>query len=166
MMQFLTGIIDTSLAAQTAVIAAKSLGIDSLITNRVYHTDLRKTYELLNLPKKGCFPLIAVCLGYPAREPEHRKGRLEGPGVIHHGKYHRLTPEEMDQLVQEYDDPKTYLGLVDDWHDKGFRHYLEWFYAKWSNEVGARVNAREFNEVLRKQGFLNDVTHTETYLPT
>jgi nitroreductase len=151
MMQSFTGVIDTSLAAQTAVIAAKSLGIDSLITNRVYQTDLKKTYELLDLPEKGCFPLVAVCLGYPAREPAHRKGRLGGPGVIHHGRYHRLTREEMAQLVFQYDNPKNHLALVDDWHEQGFQHYLEWFYAKWSKEVGTRENAKEFNEVLRKQ---------------
>jgi nitroreductase len=44
---FITGTIDTMLAVQTAVIAAKSLGIDSLITNGLHRNNLDKVYEVL-----------------------------------------------------------------------------------------------------------------------
>lgn len=157
LMQFLTGVIDTSLAVQTAVIAVKSLGIGSLITNRVYHHDLEKVYQLLELPVKHCFPLVAVCLGYPAQEPEYVKGRLDGVGVVHQGKYHRLTEVEKEQVVKWYDAPENHLGLADNWRRLGFEHYLEWFYEKWCTPVGSRETAKELIAVLMAQGFLDDI---------
>jgi len=60
---FITGTMDTMLAAQTAVIAAKSLGIDSLITNSLHRNSLDKVYEALKLPPTSCFPLVTVVLG-------------------------------------------------------------------------------------------------------
>ncbi|MEN6369378.1 MAG: nitroreductase, partial [Thermotogota bacterium] len=42
---FITGTMDTMLAAQTAVIAAKSLGIDSMITNGLHRNSLDKVYD-------------------------------------------------------------------------------------------------------------------------
>ena len=90
-------------------------------------------YRLLDLPKEYCFPLIALVLGYPKAEPAHReKGRLCGPGVIHFGTYHRLTPDEIATIVREYDDPqKRFLTLIDQWREKGYAHYLEYFFSKW-----------------------------------
>jgi len=46
---------DTALAAQTAVIAAGSLGIDYLFTNSIHCGDLRGFCEKFNLPDKLCF---------------------------------------------------------------------------------------------------------------
>jgi nitroreductase len=73
LMQFLTGAIDASLAVQTAVIAARLLGIGSLVTNRVVHHDLEIACRLLELPATGCFPLLALCLGYPKQEPAGKR---------------------------------------------------------------------------------------------
>ena len=77
---FVTGSTNTILAAQTAVIAAKSLGIDSLLTNGVHRGDMERLWEMLGLPRQYCFPLIALVLGYAAKEPAYQKGRLSGPG--------------------------------------------------------------------------------------
>lgn len=59
---FITGSTDTILAAQTAAIAAKSLGLDSLFTNGIHRGDPNRVYELLDLPLEQCFPLIAPSL--------------------------------------------------------------------------------------------------------
>ena len=88
---FVTGTTDTILAAQTAAIAARSLGIDLMFTNGIHRGDINRVYNILELPKKYCFPLIALILGYPNQEPTHRMGRLSGPGVIHYGEYQRVT---------------------------------------------------------------------------
>jgi nitroreductase len=85
---FITGTIDTMLAVQTAVIAAKSLGIDSLITNGLNRNNLDKVYEILQLPETSCFPLITVVLGYPRQESPFKKGRLSSEFVVHFGQYH------------------------------------------------------------------------------
>ena len=68
---FVTASTDTILAAQTAAIAARSLGIDSLFTNGIHRGDMSRVYELLDLPEAHCFPLIMLVLGYANRESEY-----------------------------------------------------------------------------------------------
>ncbi len=147
---FVTGSTDTILAAQTACIAAKSLGIDSLFTNGIHRGDLTRVYRILGLPEPYCFPLVALVLGYAETEPAFQKGRLSGAGVIHKESYHRLTREERDALVAEYDDPDRHLGLMQDWAKDGMAHYLDWFYTKWSK----RPDSEPFLSALQKAGFL------------
>lgn len=127
---FVTGSTNTMLAVQTAVIAAKSLGIDSLITNGVHRGDMERLWVTLGLPRKYCFPLVAVVLGYAAKEPPYQKGRLNGPGIVHRGTYHQLTGEESDAIIRQYDDKSRHLGLVEDWDTK-HKHYLDWLHREW-----------------------------------
>ncbi|HJO92576.1 MAG TPA: nitroreductase family protein [Victivallales bacterium] len=147
---FITGSTDTVLAAQTAAIAAKSLGIDSLFTNGIHRGNPERVYELLAIPRKNCFPLIALVLGYSKEEPKSKKGRIT-TGVIHYGKYNRLNSNEMENLVKEYDNQSNHLGLTEEWR-KNFEHYLDWFYTKWS--VGGDTNL--INKVLCEAGFLKN----------
>ena len=152
---FITGTTDTILAAQTAVIAAKSLTIDSLFTNSIHREELDIVYDDFNLPKKFCFPLIAVCLGYPSKEPKYLKGRLTGLGVIHYNKYHRLSKEELESLIQEYDNEEDNIALSwENWKEMGFKHYLDWFYSRWSREIPTE-KLKEFHLILEKSGFID-----------
>ena len=64
---FVTATINTTLAAQTAVIAARSLGVDSLLTNGIHRGDMERVWNLLDLPPTHCFPIIALVLGYADR---------------------------------------------------------------------------------------------------
>lgn len=152
---FITGSVDTTLAAQTAAIAAKSLGIDSLFTNSIHRGDITRVYKQFQLPEKHCFPLIALILGYPTKEPEDLKGRLK-KGVIHYNKYHNLTGQELDEIMQDYDNPQKHLGSIDNWKEQGFSHYLDWFYEAWSvrgaKTLPERIN--RFYTLLRKIGFM------------
>lgn len=157
LMQFVTAVIDCSLAAQTAVLAAKSLGIDSLITNRVYHQDLERVGATLDLPERGCFPLMLVCLGYPLAEPSHKKGRLNELGIVHTGRYQKLGQDALAQLMGAYDNKDKGLTLIDNWAEQGYQHYFEWFCKKWSKKVGTLEMGKKFNEALKKAGFLDDV---------
>ena len=150
---FITGGVDTVLASQTAAIAAKSLGIDSMFTNCIHRVPLKDVYALLNLPCENCFPLIELILGYPQAEPACQKGRLCGNGVIHYGQYHRLSSEELSGIVAEYDDREKHLGMIGNWDDLGFSHYLEWFYDKWCGKIPDEKQ-REFYSVLMNAGFL------------
>jgi nitroreductase len=154
MVSFVTGSTDTILAAQTAAIAARSLGIDSLFTNGIHRGDMTRVYELLDLPREYCFPLIMLVLGYATQEPEYLKGRLSGVGVVHYGKYHRATPEELDELVRSYDDPELHLGLDDTWEQQGLDHYLDWFFTVWSIRGGERRGRSQVSELLERTGFM------------
>ena len=152
---FVTGSIDTILVAQTAAIAAQSLGIDSLFTNGIHRGDMSRVYELLDLPRQHCFPLIMLVLGYADHEPEHLKGRLGKAGVVHWSKYHRLTPDELDELVQTYDDPDAHLVLGDAWREQGMDHYLDWFYTVWSARGGRRGGKSQLQELIERAGFID-----------
>ena len=159
MESFLTGSTNTILAAQTAVIAAKSLGVDSLLTNGIHRGDMQRVWDILGLPEEYCFPLIALILGYPAREPAYMKGRLNGPGVVHFAQYHRLSKTELDEIVRQYDDRSRHLGLVEDWDQKGHKHYLDWLYKDWLRVPSAQgpqstPTESQISQFMRKKGFV------------
>lgn len=126
-----TGCINAAFAAQTAVIAARSLGLDCLTTNGIHRGKMDRVWRLLNLPEKNCFPLIAVVIGYPTEEPDYMKGRLAGPGVIHREAYHMPTPEELEAITKQYDDKDLHLGLRDNWDQQGHKHYQDWLHKAW-----------------------------------
>jgi nitroreductase len=149
---FVTGSVDTVLAAQNAVLAARSLGIDSLLTNGIHRKDLRSLYAKLGLPEQFCFPLIMLVLGYPTVEPQYLKGRVAGPGVVHYGAYHRQTPEELDAMVQTYDDPARHIWLSDAWGKDGCAHYLDWFFTNWTGPRNPEKE-EEVRQVLTRAGF-------------
>ena len=48
---FVTASINTALAAQTSAIAAKSMGIDYLLTNGIHRGDMDRLWRILDLPK-------------------------------------------------------------------------------------------------------------------
>ena len=151
---FVTASINAALVVQTAAIAARSMGIDYLITNGIHRGDMERVWKLLDLPRTYCFPLIAMVLGYPTEEPAHLKGRLDGPGVVHYEKYHRLTKEELEEQVRQYDDPEQHLALDEDWKAKGYEHYLDWYFKAWSG--GSKPTERETQmlRLLKRSGFV------------
>jgi len=151
----ITGSVDASLAAQTAAVSAKSLGIDSLFTNSIHRGDIGRIYKQFQLPEKHCFPLIALILGYAATEPRYLKGRLR-KGVIHYNRYQSLSDKELAEIVNEYDDPQKHLGSIENWREQGFAHYLDWFYKVWSTRGTKTLPERlnQFYETLKRAGFL------------
>ncbi len=152
---FVTGAVNTTLAAQTAVVAARALGVDSLLTNGIHRGDMERVFTLLDLPQTGCFPLIAVLLGYETEPPRERKGRLSGPGVVHDGKYHRLTPAELDALVKQHDDPASHLALNDAWRQEGRKHYFEWFFGSWQARAAQPTTSETpMLRLLKRAGFI------------
>lgn len=148
--------INTAFAAQTAVIAAQSLGVDCLTTNGIHRGDMSRVWTLLDLPKTHCFPLIAVVMGYPTEEPDHKMGRLDGPGVVHREKYHQLTDEELDQITRTYDDKAKHLALNEAWGDQGFKHYLDWMFKVWQGRNTDPTAAEtQMFQVLKRCGFID-----------
>jgi nitroreductase len=154
---FITGTVDASLAVQNAVVAAKSLGIDSLITNGLHRNNLDTVYKSLNLPEEACFPIITVVLGFPNKEPAHPKGRLSPEFVTHCGRCSLPEGRTLDRIIAEHDDTERHIGLGDFWDEKGFRRYLDWYFSKWEPMwVGTRPvegKIKEFQERLIRSGF-------------
>lgn len=148
---FVTGSVDAILAAQTAVVAARSLGIDSLLTNGIHRRDLNLIYDRLNLPRKGCFPLICLVLGYPAAEPAFLKGRVQ-KGVIHRGKYQAPTDEDLADMLADYDNPERHLAINPNW--AGHAHYMDWFFEVWTGRKNPE-SQRHMQAFLEEAGFID-----------
>jgi nitroreductase len=152
---FVTASTNAILAAQTAVVAARSMGIDSLLTNGIHRGDIERHWAILGLPQNSCFPLIALLLGYARTEPSHRMGRLRGPGVVHYESYHRASKEQLEALVVRHDDPAENLALNDTWRAKGYKHYLDWFYKEWVTGRKPATAEGPMLKRLRKSGFID-----------
>jgi hypothetical protein len=152
---FITSSTNTILAAQTAVIAAKSMGLDSLLTNGIHRGDIERLWALLELPQQGCFPLIALMLGYPKQEPQYRMGRLRGPGVVHYEQFHRLSKGELEAIVEQHDEKGLHLGLNEEWKKKGYKHYLDWFYRDWVTGRKPTVAEGATYRRLKRSGFVD-----------
>ncbi len=148
----ITASIDASLAAQTAAIAARSLGIDCLFTNGIHRGDMQRVYDLLDLPQKYCFPLVALLLGYPLEEPAHPRGRVPNDSLVHFGSYHRLEPAQLDGIINAFDDPDTHLGI--DFDREHFSRYLDWFFTAWSRRAVKTTPKSQMYAILEKAGFL------------
>ena len=154
MTAFVTASSNTILAVQTAAIAARSLDIDYLITNGIHRGDMERVWRLLDLPANYCFPLIAMVLGYPTAEPAHQKGRLDGPGVIHYEKYHRLTKDEVEEIMRQYDDPERHLALEEGWKAKGHKHFLDWYFKEWLGDAKPTEKETQMLRLLKRSGFV------------
>ena len=91
---------DAVIAAQTAVIAAESLGIGSC-----YIGDILEQYEthrdLLDLPPYAA-PVALVCFGRPAVEREEVRltPRYDPKFIVFKDKYHRLSRGEMEEMLR------------------------------------------------------------------
>lgn len=154
MVDFVTGGVNTILAVQTALIAARSLGIDYLITNGIHRGDMERVWKILELPHEHCFPLIAVVLGYATKEPAYRMGRLDGAGVIHYEKYQPATKEQINDITNQCDDPAKHLGLNEGWKEKGYKHYLDWFFKEWARSNKPTDQETQMLKLLKKSGFV------------
>jgi hypothetical protein len=92
---------DAMIAAQTAVIAAESLGIGSC-----YIGDIMENYEthkeLFQLPKY-VIPIGLLCFGYPTKTQKDReKTRRFEEGFIHFiNRYRRLDEDEFTEMFAE-----------------------------------------------------------------
>lgn len=166
MHDLITGIIDTGLVLQTAVITAKSMGIDTLITNGIFRGNLRKAYTMLELPEDFCFPLMSVIFGYDKQNQGKLKGRLSNDTIIHYGKYNKITDEKIKMNMELYNNRKNHMGLIDNWEELGFKNYMDWFFVKWMGgfkdpekkaEIKKEISPsiKIFYEILEKVGFLD-----------
>jgi len=100
---------DALIAAQTAVIAADSLGLGSC-----YIGDIMENYEaqreLFDLPKY-VFPISLLCFGYPTAGQKERQqtSRFDEKFILFENHYHRLDRAELDEMFHA-DQEKTFNG--------------------------------------------------------
>ncbi len=91
-------IVDASLAAQNAVVAAESLGLGTVYIGGL-RNDPRRVAEILELPAQA-FAVFGLCVGWPTTPiTAEVKPRLPQSAVLHPETYaaHAVTPAELQQ---------------------------------------------------------------------
>lgn len=93
---------DALIAAQTAVIAAESLGIGSCYIGDIME-NIEAHRELLKLPE-WTFPVAMVCLGYyPREERPQPRSRFDRRFIVFTDTYQRLSKEDFEEMFTGWD---------------------------------------------------------------
>lgn len=133
---------EVGIAVGTAVAAAESLGLGTVVIGDVRLNALQ-VIEELNLPKY-VMPILGLCIGYAAEDPGI-KPRLPRQAVYFDETYNR----NLNELLQQYDE--TYAAYLQE--------------RPWNNRVGNWTQQcadfyrhpydhyPEMSEMLRQQGF-------------
>ena len=133
---------DALIAAQTAVIAAESLGVGSC-----YIGDILENYEIhremFDLPQYA-IPICMVCFGYPSQEQRERE-RTERFGeefIVFKNRYKRLGEEEFEEMYAGFHE-RLMAGSAEmrDQPSVGIRMYKRKFSAEYAVEMRRSVRA-------------------------
>ncbi|WP_223068061.1 oxygen-insensitive NADPH nitroreductase [Paenibacillus caui] len=95
---FIIATVDTALAAQTAAIAAESLGLGIVYIGGIRNR-IAEVSQLLELPDL-VYPVFGMCLGYPDQSPMSRP-RLPVRAVLHMNRFDAATA---DRELEPYDE--------------------------------------------------------------
>lgn len=133
---------DALIAAQTAVIAAESLGVGSC-----YIGDVLENYEIhrqmFNLPQYAV-PICMVCFGYPSKEQKEREktARFGEEFIVFEDRYKRLGEGEFKDMYAGVQG-RTTAGEAEmqDQPTAGIRIYKRKFSADYSVEMRRSVRA-------------------------
>jgi FMN reductase (NADPH)/FMN reductase [NAD(P)H] len=133
---------DAIIAAQTAVIAAESLGLGSC-----YIGDIMENYEiqrdLFDLPKY-VFPISLVCFGYPTPQQISRKqtSRFQERFILFENKYKRFSKADFNEMFLE-ENLRTFRGRdeIMGARNVGQLIYARKFNAEFSKEMSRSVRA-------------------------
>lgn len=144
---FVTGAVDTLLAAQTFCVAAeeKGLGICYLGTT-TYNPDL--IIEALELPEL-VFPLTTVTVGWPDEEPG-QVDRLPLEAILHEEVYHDYTADDIDRLYAYKESLPENKRFVEENHKETLAQvFTDVRYTKKDSEM----MSQKLWEMMKKQGF-------------
>jgi FMN reductase [NAD(P)H] len=90
--QFWISFQDTVICAQTICTAAESVGLGSIYVGTIMES-FAEVGQLCRLPE-GVFPVVLVCLGYPASKPDPAE-KLGVPTVVHEETYQELEDSQL-----------------------------------------------------------------------
>ncbi len=130
---------DALIAAQTAVIAAESMGIGSC-----YIGDILEQYEthqeLFDLPPYT-LPITMLCFGYPTAAAARRKMTTRFPreAIVHTDRYRRPGDEGLKKGFSEMEAEFRAGGRAADFDNAGQAAYFRKFAADFSIELNRSV---------------------------
>ncbi len=128
---------DALIAAQTAVIAAESLGVASC-----YIGDIMENYEfhrdLFNLPQYA-FPITMLCFGYPKPgfDEKQRTPRFPQENICFKNQYQRLNADQLTAMTADRDSGRYQFGAS----NFGQQFYARKFASDFSVEMTRSVKA-------------------------
>jgi FMN reductase (NADPH)/FMN reductase [NAD(P)H] len=132
---------DALIAAQTAVIAAESLGIGSCYVGGILE-QYETHKQLLSLPRY-VLPITLVCFGHPETgdAPRYRVPRFDRRFVAHTDRYQRIAQEEVDSMFQLFAEQSGISWtLSEDAKNYGQENYLHKFRSDFMIEMKRSVN--------------------------
>lgn len=146
---FLIAAVDAVIAAQTAALAAESLGLGICYIGSI-RNNTQAVIDLLGLPRLT-FPVTGMTLGWPANEPPIRP-RLLLASVLHWERY----DSDHDAELAEYDRAMAATGIYQGRQVPVPGKPGEMQDYGWTEHTARRVAQAvrtELREVLERQGF-------------
>jgi FMN reductase (NADPH) len=119
--KFMVALIDASLAAQNAAIAAESLGLGICYIGGI-RNNLEEVKKLLKTPER-VIPLFGLAVGVPTKLTD-KKPRLPYEHVYHEDEYQQSTEvylsqlQKYDELISSYYEERTNGKRKDRWTDQ------------------------------------------------
>lgn len=146
---FLVAAVDAAIAAQTASLAAESLGLGICFIGTVRDKP-QAVIDLLALPRL-VFPITGMTVGWPAKTPIIRP-RLPTSAVLHWEVYHR----DQDRELLEYDRAMMMTGIYEDRQvpvPGRPAHVNDYGWLEHSARRVSQARRTELRAVLERQGF-------------
>ncbi len=148
-MWFCNGMIDATIAAQNAVVAAESFGLGTVYLGTTTYT-ADKIIDFFNLPE-GVVPVTTVVLGYPDETPP-LTDRLPIEAVVHHETYKDYNPKAIDDLYEAKEKLQQTKELIAENEVENLAQvFVQKRYKKTDNIHFSKV----YLDVIKKQGFMN-----------
>lgn len=165
LMLFLCAVQDAALVAENIVIAAESVGLGSVFQGGVARV-MEDLAPLVNLPT-GVFPLVGICVGYPAEEPPVRP-RIPFEYFLFEDEYRDLDELDVDRLVEHMDRGRLEEGYYTKYsgeippHDdlpkiKGRYGWAEHYSRKWGTRDQTAWEEGYLLGCLHRRGVLQEV---------
>jgi nitroreductase len=133
---------DALIAAQTAVLAAESLGLGSC-----YIGDIMENYEihkkLFALPRY-VFPICLLCMGYPTQGQIDREktSRFDREFIVFENQYQRLEPDDFEAMfAQRHTEMFKDRDEIEGAYNVGQRMYWRKFDSDFSREMSRSARA-------------------------
>lgn len=143
---FTWGVIDTAIFAQQFCTLAELEGLGTCYLGTTTY-NAGEISRILSLPS-GVVPVVTVTVGYPAENPGVQQ-RLPMNAVVHHGKYHDPTDEEIREIYAEEEAQETNKKFVEENGKPNLASlFAEVRYPKQANEQFSRV----YKEFLKNKG--------------
>jgi nitroreductase len=148
-LSFFTAAIDALLASQNVALEAEASGLGiCYLGTATYMAD--RIIEILSLPE-GVVPVAALVLGYPDEDPG-LTDRLPLEAVVHEETYRDYSEDDIDRIYSEREASRLTLDLLEENQKETLAQVFT------DNRYTRKDNihfSRQFLEVIRRQGFMN-----------